>query len=225
MCAAKSTGDEIVRYPPAVATGTTQRRRRPPRGRPPGSPANREAILAAARALFIERGYERATMRAIAARAGVDSALVHHYFGSKDRLLAAALRFQAVDAVPALVAAGLDGLGERLIRGAFELYDSLPAGELGALIGLLRTATTNEDAASLLRESFETGGFAQVAAALHLPQPALRVALAGSILIGLAMARYVVHLEPIASADVDSLVAWYAPALQRCLAEPLPGDG
>jgi AcrR family transcriptional regulator len=224
MCAAKSIGDEIVRYPPAVATGTTQRRRRPPRGRPPGSPPNREAILAAARALFIERGYERATMRAIAARAGVDSALVHHYFGSKDRLLAAALRFQAVDAVPALVAAGLDGLGERLIRGAFELYDSLPAGELGALIGLLRTATTNEDAASLLRESFETGGFAQVAAALHLPQPALRVALAGSMLIGLAMARYVVRLEPIASADVDSLVAWYAPALQRCLAEPLPGD-
>jgi AcrR family transcriptional regulator len=214
-----------VRYPPAVATGTMQRRRRSPPGRPPGSPPNREAILAAARALFIERGYERATMRAIAARAGVDSALVHHYFGSKDRLLAGAVRFQAVDAVPALIAAGLDGLGERLIRGAFELYDSLPASELGALIGLLRTATTNEDAASLLRESFETGGFAQVAAALHLPQPGLRVALAGSILIGLAMARYVVRLEPIANADVDSLVAWYAPALQWCLAEALPGDG
>jgi AcrR family transcriptional regulator len=206
-----------------VATVRPPRLQRP--GRAPGSPPNREAILAAARALFGERGYERATIRAIAARAGVDAALVYHYFGSKDRLLGSALRVGEGDVLPELVAQGVDGVGERIIRGTFAHYDRLPAGELGALIGLLRSATTNPDAARVLRESFETGGLARIALAVGLPQPRLRATLAGSTLFGLAMARYVVRLEPIASADVESLVAWYAPTLQRYLAEPLPGDG
>jgi AcrR family transcriptional regulator len=219
-----STLGEIPWYAPRVvtATGPSGRKRT---GRAPGRPPNREAILAAARDLFIERGYERTSIRAIAACAGVDAALVHHYFGTKDRLLASALPVRVVDQLPELVSQGLEGLAERLIRGTFEVYDRLQAGESGALIGLLRSATTNPDAARLLREAFETGGLVRVANALRLPQSGLRTALVGSALFGLAMARYVVRLQPIASADVDSLVTWYAPTVQRYLADPLPGDG
>src|SRR5262249_7855072 len=156
--------------------------------------------LAAARALFSEHGYERATIRDIAARAGVDAALVHHYFGSKDQLLGSALRLGDGDLLPELFAQGVDGLGERILRGTFAHYDRLPARELGAFLGLLRSATPHPNAAHLLRESFATGGLAQVAHAMGLPQPRLRAALAGSAVFGLAMARYVVRLEPIASA-------------------------
>src|SRR5215467_271020 len=117
--------------------GTATRRRS---GRPPGSPANREAILESAREQFAERGYDGATIRGIAAGAGVDPALVHHYFGTKDRLLLATLveAAQVGNAVAALLAGGLDGLGERLLRATFETYETALGPMRQAIVGLIR---------------------------------------------------------------------------------------
>src|SRR5437879_10764639 len=108
-----STTGEIGYAVWAMTTDAGQRR-----GRPAGSPPNREAILAAAREQFTERGYDGATIRGIAAAAGVDPALVHHYFGPKEDLFAAALRLPVSprDILQDVVAGGVDGLGERLVR-------------------------------------------------------------------------------------------------------------
>ena len=196
-------------------------------GRAPGSPPNREAILAAARSQFAERGYDNATIRGIAAQAGVDPALVHHYFGSKDRLLAAALRLpiNPADVVPQLLAGGADDLGERLLRQLFDVWAAEPDGGGGPLVGLIRAAVSREDAARTVREFITREVLERIAAALHVPQPRLRAALVGSQLVGLAMARFVLRVEPIASIDPETLIACYAPTLQRYLTGPLPGDG
>jgi AcrR family transcriptional regulator len=196
-------------------------RRRP--GRPAGSPPNEEAILAAAREQFAQRGYEQASIRAIAAGAGVDPALVHHYFGSKERLFAAAVRLPIVpsEVIPGLVADGPDGLGERMLRTIVELW----ASHADVFVGLVRSATSNEEAARMFREFLQHHFVGPVAEALGVPQPQLRAALVSSQFIGLQMARHIFRLEPIASADPETLVACYAPALQRCMTGPLPGDG
>ena len=204
-----------------------QQRRTPRRaGRPAGSPPNRDAILAAAREQFTERGYDGATIRGIAARAGVDPALVHHYFGSKEDLFAAALRLPVGprEVLGDVLAGGVDGLGERLVRRFLELW-SADAGVMGeTIVGLLRSATTHESAARMVREFVSREALGRIAEALDVPQPRLRAALVGSQLIGLALARFVIRVEPIAGADVETLVACYAPALQRYLTGPLPGD-
>ncbi len=123
-------------------------------GRPAGSPPNREAILAAARTQFAERGYENATIRGIAAGAGVDPALVHHYYGSKDQLFAAALRlpFSPREVVPQLLAGGVDELGEAVLRLLLDVWASDPSG--GVLVGLVRSAISHEVAARMVREFF-----------------------------------------------------------------------
>ncbi len=172
----------------------------------------------------MERGYERATIRGIAAGAGVDPALVHHYFGSKDQLLLTALQPAALEAMPQLIAAGTDGLGERVIRATFEVYEGIHPSGWAMLVGLVRSATTHEEAARMLRDAMGSGGLFMLVEALGLPQPRLRVALVASELVGLAMARFVIGIEPIASADVDAIVDWYAPTFQRYLTAPLAGD-
>lgn len=194
-------------------------------GRPAGSPPNREAILAAAREQFAERGYDSATIRGIASRAGVDPALVHHYFGSKDRLFVAAMRVPVSPAeiVPEVLEGGVDGLAERLLRRFLEVWSADPAGG-GALVGLVRSAVSNEDAARMIREFVTREVLERIAGALDVPQPRLRAALVASQLIGMALARFVVRVEPIASADAETLIACYAPTLQRYLTGPLPGD-
>jgi AcrR family transcriptional regulator len=199
------------------------RRRRS--GRPAGSPPNREAILAAAREQFIARGYDSATIRGIAAGAGVDPALVHHYFGSKEELFTAALDLpiNPGDALGDVLSGGVDGLGERLLRRFLELW-SADGGKGDAVIGLLRSAITHEDAARMMREFVSREALGRIAEAIDVPQPRLRAALVGSQVIGLALARFVIRVEPIASADTETLVACYAPTLQRYLTGPLPGD-
>jgi AcrR family transcriptional regulator len=206
-----------------MATKGGRDRDRP--GRPTGSPPNREAILAAARAHFTSQGYDRATIRGIASEAGVDPALVYHYFGSKDQLLGAALELHVNlrELVPSILAGGVDGLGERYIRQFLDTWASDRAAG-GALVALIRSSVTNDDAARMMREFFTSEGVARIVEALDVPQPRLRAALAASQLIGLAMARYVVGVEPIASADLETLVGCYAPTLQRYLTGPLPGD-
>ena len=196
--------------------------------RPTGAEGNRQAILASARQQFSEHGYD-ATIRGIAAGAGVDPALVHHYFGSKDRLLIAALHEGAAgqtsseEAISQLVNGDPGQLGSRLIQAVFAAYETpLYQTTWRSLIGLLRTATTREDAAAALRESLTGGGIGRLLEALGAQQPELRLALIGSELFGLAMARFVVRLEPIASADIATLGALYGPTLQRYLTGALP---
>jgi AcrR family transcriptional regulator len=197
------------------------------RGRPAGSPPNKEAILAAARDEFTAHGYE-ATIRGIAARAGVDPALVHHYFGTKDRLLLAALMddgqggLSIEESIPQRVEGDPNELGVRLLKAMFAAYETpFYRAAWGSLVGLLRVATADEDAAAMLREGLMGGGLFRLIEALQVSQPTVRAALLGSELFGLAMARYVIRVEPIASASVDRLATWYGPTVQRYLTGPL----
>lgn len=188
-------------------------------GRRPGLGGTRERILAAARSGFGRTGYEGTTIRGIAAQAKVDPALVMHYFESKDGVFRAAVQFPVDPAefIPRLLAPGLDGLGERLVRVFVETWDS-PAGS--PLLGLIRSVVGNEEAAALLREFVTREVLGRLARALALDQPQLRAALVASQLVGLAMIRYVVKVEPLASARTDELVAWLGPTLQRYLTDP-----
>jgi AcrR family transcriptional regulator len=197
-----------------VATTGVPKRPRP--GRPAGSPANREAILAAAEGEFAARGYEGATIRGIARRAGVDPALVYHYFGSKERLFSEVIRIPL--SPPEFALRILDGevetIGERLVRSVLELWKANPA----SLAGLLRSTTSHEEAPRP-REVLEA-----ITTALQVPQSRLRAALVSSQIIGLALARSVIEIEPLATASEDQLVAYYGPTVQRHLTGPLPGD-
>jgi AcrR family transcriptional regulator len=190
----------------------------PRTGRRPGITATRERILAAARERFADAGWDGTTIRAIAAEAAVDPALVLHYFGSKEGVFRAAIEFPLDPAtvVPRLLAPGLDGLGERMVRFFIDVWDS-PDGR--PLLSVIRSAVTSEQAAQLLREFISREMLGRVAAVLEVDQPRLRASLAGSQLVGLAMIRYVVKLEPIASADPETLATWAGPTLQRYLTE------
>ncbi|MDP9241509.1 MAG: TetR family transcriptional regulator [Actinomycetota bacterium] len=189
--------------------------------RPGGSGDSRAAILAAARQALARHGYDRATVRGIAADAGVDPALVHHFFGTKQGLFAAAMEFPVDPAavLPGLLAPGIDGLGERLVRFFLSLWDS--ADGFSPFLGLIRGAVSHKESAALLREFVTREVLGRVAAAVNESQPELRATLVGSQLVGLAMARYVVKLEPLASADPETIVAAVAPTVQRYLAGPL----
>jgi AcrR family transcriptional regulator len=191
----------------------------PRTGRRPGSGGTRDKILASARAEFGAVGYEIGTIRSIATNAGVDPALVLHYFGSKEGVFRAAVDFpiDPAEFIPRLLAPGLDGLGERLALFFLETWDS-PAGS--PLLGLIRSVVGSEHAAAMLREFISREVLARMAEALDLDQPQVRASLAASHLIGLAMLRYVVKLEPLASASPEQIAIWIAPAIQRYLTDP-----
>ncbi|MDI5941196.1 MULTISPECIES: TetR family transcriptional regulator [unclassified Micromonospora] len=187
-------------------------------GRRPGNPGTREAILAAARAAFAERGFDAASIRSIAAAAGVDPALVHHYFGGKDQLFLAAMGapLDPGELLPRVLAGDADGVGERLVRTFLGVWDS-PAGT--AAVALLRSAVSNEWTARLLREFLVTQVLRRVLHHLDV-DPAelpLRGSLVASQLVGLALMRHVVRLEPVASAPPETLVAAVGPTVQRYL--------
>ena len=167
----------------------------------------------AARAHFASDGYDRATIRGIAASAGVDPALVRHYFGSKEHLFVEALEFpiDPTVLVPRLLGSGLDGLGERLARFFLETWDLPDA----PFVALLRSVATSDQAAEMVRQFLAREVIGRIAASLELDRPQLRAALAGSHLVGLAFMRYVIKLEPIASADADVLAAEVGPTIQR----------
>ena len=192
-------------------------------GRRPGSADTRGRILEAARAAFGERGFDGATVRDIAARAGVDPALVHHYFGTKQRMFVAAMEMPVdfAAAVPALLAGPPDGLGERFAGFVLELWDRPEVRPL--LLGVVRSASTDPVAAAMLRRMLAEGPLLAVATALDRPDAALRASLAGSQLIGLAMARLVVGVEPLATADRASLARIVGPTIQRYLVGDLGG--
>lgn len=185
-------------------------------GRRPGKPDTREAILAAAREIFAERGFDRASIRAIATSAGVDPALVHHYFGTKDQLFLAAMNapIDPREVIPQALAGGREEVGERLIRLFLSVWDS-PAGAAG--VALLRSAVSNEWTGRLMREFVVTQVLRRALEHLDLdPKEApLRASLVASQMAGLGMIRYILKVEPLASAPPDVVAAAIGPTLQR----------
>ena len=151
---------------------------------------------------------------------------MHHYFGSKDRLFLAAIEAPAdpAELLPGLLAAGPEQVGAGVVRTLLTVWDG-PAQAAG--LALVRSAVGNEWTARLLREFLVTQVLRRVLASLDLPprEAELRGGLAASQLIGLVVGRYVLRIEPLASADPEALVAAIGPSVQRYLTGdvPLPG--
>jgi AcrR family transcriptional regulator len=189
-------------------------------GRRPGPTTTREAIADAARRQFAELGYDRATLRGIAGEAGVDAALVVRFYGSKDAL------FREVMALPPAVAEAMAGLadgpaatvGRRLaevIVGMLENPRSRPI-----VLGRIRSASSHPDAAALVRETV-TRDIGRLVAAVTDDEPETRAVLIGSQIVGLALARYVVRVEPLASLPAADVIDYIAPVFQHYLVGPL----
>ncbi|MGP0101865.1 MAG: TetR family transcriptional regulator [Solirubrobacteraceae bacterium] len=193
-----------------------------PRGRRAGPTRTRQEILDAARDAFAASGYDAVSVRAIARKAGVDPALVHHFFDGKPQLFAAAMELP-VDPQPflaALLAGERETLGPRLVLALVELWDR-PDGFQGFL-GLIRGAASHADAARLLREFVTSEILGRLATAAAPDAPDARAALAGAQIVGLAMARKIACIEPIATAEPAWLAATVGPVVQHYLTAPLP---
>ncbi|WP_307849657.1 TetR/AcrR family transcriptional regulator [Qaidamihabitans albus] len=198
---------------PAKDHATSARRR----GRRPAGEDTRATLLAAAREVFAESGFDGATVRSIAARAGVDAAMVNHWFGSKEGLFAQAVLqvpFDPKEVLETVTADGPDRLGENIVRTFLTRWDGA-GGEV--FVALVRSITTREEALRALKEMLVNHMFAGVTKAAGCDQPELRASLCATQIIGMGMARYVARLEPMASADIETMVAAIAPTLQRYL--------
>ena len=193
-------------------------------GRRPGNQDTRASILEAARQIFAERGFDKASIRAIATEAKVDPALVHHYFGTKDKLFLETMSapINPGELIPQALAGPREQAGERLVRMALTVWDS-PAGT--AALALFRSALSNEWTARLLREFVITQVLrkAVVEMSLDPAEAPMRTALLATQITGLLTTRYVLKIEPVASAPAESLVKAIGPNVQRFLTEPLPG--
>jgi AcrR family transcriptional regulator len=187
------------------------------RGRRLGGGDTRAEILAAARAMFADIGYSATTLRAIALHAQVDPALILHHFGSKEALFREAMRVPIDPAAIAAIIAGGDrsALGERLCFYFLGLWEDEATKE--PLLAMLRSALTHAAAAESVRGFLTEAIVGRVAMVLDAPDAALRATLVGSQFVGLAMARYLLRIEPLASADAATVVAWVAPTVQRYL--------
>src|SRR5437868_5928425 len=210
----------------SIEKGASKRRRgtvKPQTGRRPGKSGSREDIIRAARQLFADRGYAGTTMRAIAQKAKVDSALIHHFFGSKDRVFAAAIEdiIQPHQFVTALLEPGLDDLGNRLLYMFLQLWEAPETGD--ALLAVLRSAISHKEAADIVRDFVTSELFGLIAEHIDVPDADLRAALVGSQLIGLALLRLVLRVEPLPTTESDVLVRSVGPVLQHYLTAP--GDG
>lgn len=193
------------------------------RGRRRGAPDTRAQILAAARELFAARGFAGASIRAIAGKAGVDPALVHHYFGTKEDLFVAALALPVDprEVLGAVAAEGADGAGERLLRTFLSVWDD-PGVRL-QLLGFARTFF--EPSGVPLRDGFFRVVLMPVVRGLGVSDPELRMPLVASQVLGLILLRYLLEVEPLASMPADRLARIYGPTLQRYLTDPLPPSG
>ncbi|WP_326817300.1 TetR family transcriptional regulator [Streptomyces sp. NBC_01762] len=196
-----------------------KRRGRPARTVETTGPGARERILEAARTEFAERGYDKTSIRGIAKKAGVDAALVHHYFGTKDEVFAAAIEvsFEPALVIPAILSGGTNGLGERLARYFIGVWEN-PASR-APLLAIMRSALTHEAAAKVLRGFVLRRLLERIAESLDVPDATFRAELAASHMIGIAMLRYVIKAEPLASVEPEKIVAMVAPTLQRYLTQ------
>jgi len=191
------------------------------RGRRPGSPDTRAAILVEARALFSAQGYAGTSVRAVAAAASVDAALVHHYFGTKDELFLAALEMP-VDPrqlVAPVVEGGPEGAAERFLAIFLAAWDDP---ELRPALLAVARGVMDPAGSKLLTEGFLPVVIQPIGVALGLDRPEHRMTLVASQVAGIILLRYVLAVEPLASMPQDQLVATYAPTLQRYLTGRLP---
>jgi AcrR family transcriptional regulator len=208
-----------------MTSADSGRTRRPARtGRRAGDSGTREAILESARRQFAEHGYGGATIRAIASGAGVDPALVHHYYGTKERLFAAAMELPVVPGeVISEILAKLgrepgQSVGEQMVRSALALWERPDV--QGAFRAQLRSALTSEQAAVNLREFITEAILRPVASAASGTDPErtpFRASLVGSQMLGLALTRYMLRVGPIAAASPEELAAAIGPTIDQYL--------
>jgi AcrR family transcriptional regulator len=189
-------------------------------GRRPGDSGTRDAILRAAAAQFRERGFERTSLRGVAREAGVDPALVVHYCGGKAGLFVAAFewRFEPRRRMERILRRGRRHAGEELARLFLEIWDRERSRH--PLITLLRSATVEPAAAELMRDVLREV-LSPLVRELDADEPDLRTSLVASQLLGHALIRHVVELDPLATGDAETIVAAVAPTLQRYLTEGL----
>ena len=200
----------------AINTG----RRRP--GRPAGSSDTRDRILASARELFARNGIGNTSIRAVAAAAGVDSALVHHYFGTKERLFAAAVHIpiDPMEVIGPLREVPVEELGYKLPSTLLPLWDS----EIGtAFMATLRSILAGSEV-NLFRSFIQDVIAVEVGSRVDDPPGSgiVRIEFVASQLVGVVIARYILELEPFASLPADQIARTIAPNLQRYLTGDLP---
>jgi AcrR family transcriptional regulator len=201
-------------------TTTNTRRRRP--GRPAGSSDTRELILTNARELFARNGISNTSIRAVAAAAGVDSALVHHYFGTKEKLFAAAVHIpiDPMDVIGPLREVPVEALGYSIPSMLLPLWDSeIGAGFIAALRSFLAGSEVN-----LFRSFIQDVIAVEVGPRVDDPpgSGSIRIQFVASQLVGVVMARYILRLEPFASLPAEQVAQTIAPNLQRYLTGDLP---
>lgn len=187
----------------------------------------REALLSVAREIIEKRGYLGLSMRTVSAAAGVTPDVARRYYANRDALFAAAMRLPVdpSSAIPTLVAPGIEGMGERLVR--FTL-DTLKDPEARAeIVSLARSGVNAGHAVAGLQEFLERSVVDRIAGMIGVPDARMRAALISSYLLGIAMTRYGVRLEPLASASEEEVIRMVAPVVQDLLdpRKPLPGRG
>jgi AcrR family transcriptional regulator len=179
---------------------------------------SKRRIVETARALFRQHGYAGTTVRAVATEAGVDPSMVFYFFGSKQGLFGAAVEMspQVPPAIEEVFAAGLDGIGERVVR---TLLENLDRSDRTPLVILARSAPTHDESEALLREFVAREITDRLAALLDAPDAELRAGMVAVQVLGLAVARYVVRIGAVVDAPVEELVARFGPLVQRCLTD------
>jgi AcrR family transcriptional regulator len=184
-----------------------------------------DAVLDAARVAFNTRGYARTTMKGVAAAAGVAPSVMRKYYANKEQMFAAAMRlpFDPSRSVPELLAPGLEGMGERLVRATFEVLSDESTRQ--EIVDLFQAGASAGKAAQSLREFLEESVIDRIASVVGIPDARMRAALISSHLLGLAATRYVVRLEPLASAPEEQVVRIYAPLIQDLLDPRKPVRG
>ncbi|MEV0671688.1 TetR family transcriptional regulator [Mycobacterium sp. NPDC050441] len=206
-----------------MSTDVESNRERKRPGRPAGPSDKRERILSSARELFARNGIDNTSIRSIASAAGVDAALVHHYFGTKTELFAAAIHI-AIDpmtVISQLQEVPIEQIGHALPSIVLPLWDS----EIGkGFIATLRSVLAGNDV-SLVRSFLQEIIVGEIGPRVDNPPGSARVRIqfVASQLVGVAMARYILELEPFASLPVNQIVETIAPTLQRYLTGELPG--
>jgi AcrR family transcriptional regulator len=186
-------------------------------GRRPGTTRTKDAIVAAARRQFGERGFTETTIRSVADEAGVDPALVMQFFGSKDKLFTASVRwpFEPADVLPRVIGEAPSTVGARLVALVVDTWD-VDSGR-NPIVELLRAATMREAAERQLREFMERELLTPIVSQVARDEPAVRANLVVSHLLGLGVARYILRFEPLASMTPAEVVALVSPAVQAAL--------
>ncbi len=209
-----STGENDI-----LRSVNMQRRHAPsrPRGRRPAGSGTRDAILETARQQFGERGYRATTLRKVGDAAGVDPRLVLHYFGSKQHLFIESVRLPVDPDVllARLFEPGPGSLGERAAALVLTAFDDV--GSQRALVGIIRAAASEPEAAGLIRELLTTRLLMPIAQHIGTTQPRLRASMVASQVVGLAMARHVVGIEPLETTSNEQIAAAIAPVFDHYL--------